>query len=67
MIQFLYGEDGLAGEHIEDLSIDLLKQDNKTVEAKHLFLPRNMTARELEDNLKKSMESSNVEEIIQNP
>lgn len=28
LIQFLYGEDGIAGEHIEDMSIDLLKMDN---------------------------------------
>lgn len=28
VIQFLYGEDGLAGEHVEDLSIDLIKMDN---------------------------------------
>lgn len=28
VIQFLYGEDGMAGEMIEDLSINLLKMDN---------------------------------------
>ena len=28
IIQFLYGEDGMAGEHIEDLSIKLLKKNN---------------------------------------
>ena len=46
MIQFLYGEDGLAGEYIEDMSIDLLKEDNSKVESKHRFLPENLTARE---------------------
>lgn len=25
LIQFVYGEDGMAGENIEDMSIDLLK------------------------------------------
>jgi len=28
VIQFIYGEDGMAGEYIEDLSIPLLKMDN---------------------------------------
>ena len=28
VIQFLYGEDGFAGEYIEDLKIDSLKMDN---------------------------------------
>jgi len=37
----LYGEDGLAGEHIEDLSIDLLLMDNKTMQEKHQFLKDN--------------------------
>ena len=33
VIQFLYGEDGMAGEHIEDLSIGLLKLNNDKLEA----------------------------------
>mmetsp|Transcript_19470 Transcript_19470/g.18590 ORF Transcript_19470/g.18590 Transcript_19470/m.18590 type:complete len:202 (-) Transcript_19470:2536-3141(-) len=48
IIQFLYGEDGLSGEHIEDLNIELLKQDNKTLEEKHKFLPDNLNPRELQ-------------------
>jgi hypothetical protein len=52
----LYGEDGLAGEHIEDMSIDLLKQDNNGVEKKHKFIPLNMEQRELEEMLKLSMD-----------
>ena len=28
VIQFIYGEDGMAGEFIEDMSIPLLKMDN---------------------------------------
>ncbi|EUD67346.1 DNA-directed RNA polymerase II subunit RPB1 [Plasmodium inui San Antonio 1] len=31
IIQFLYGEDGMAGEYIEDQIIDLMKLDNKEV------------------------------------
>jgi DNA-directed RNA polymerase II subunit RPB1 len=39
VIQFLYGEDGMAGEHIEDLSIDLLKIGNVKLEQNCNFLP----------------------------
>ncbi|CAD2106122.1 DNA-directed RNA polymerase II subunit RPB1, putative [Plasmodium vinckei] len=31
IIQFLYGEDGMAGEYIEDQIIDLMKLDNKEI------------------------------------
>ena len=29
LVQFLYGEDGMAGEQIEDLTLDMLKTNNK--------------------------------------
>lgn len=32
VIQFLYGEDGMAGEHIEDLKIELFKWSNDDIE-----------------------------------
>jgi len=31
MIQFVYGEDGMAGECIEDMSIDLLKASDRDI------------------------------------
>ncbi|CRG94277.1 DNA-directed RNA polymerase II subunit RPB1, putative [Plasmodium gallinaceum] len=31
IIQFLYGEDGMAGEYVEDQIIDLMKLDNKEI------------------------------------
>ncbi|SOV10990.1 DNA-directed RNA polymerase II subunit RPB1 [Plasmodium gaboni] len=31
IIQFLYGEDGMAGEYIEDQVLDLMKLDNKEI------------------------------------
>ena len=37
LVQFLYGEDGMAGEQIEDLSIDLIKLSNKQLTDKCLF------------------------------
>jgi len=42
LIQFLYGEDGVAGEHVEDMSIDLLKMDNQTIDKKYNFLTKDM-------------------------
>lgn len=59
IIQFLYGEDGMAGEHIEDLKIDLLKMDNKAVNEKCNFLYKpntKMTDAELELQLGKTMD-----------
>lgn len=37
IVQFLYGEDGMAGEYIEDLSIDLLRHTNKEIKEACLF------------------------------
>lgn len=51
IIQFLYGEDGMAGEHIEDLKIDLHQMDNEAVNKKCNFLHKpneKMTDNELE-------------------
>jgi DNA-directed RNA polymerase II subunit RPB1 len=28
IIQFIYGEDGVSGEHVEDMSIDIMKMDD---------------------------------------
>jgi len=38
----LYGEDGMAAEHIENLDIPLLKMDNKTMESKYRFFNSKM-------------------------
>lgn len=40
LIQFLYGEDGVCGEYIEDMSIDLLKMDNQNLNKKYNFLSK---------------------------
>lgn len=47
LIQFLYGEDGISGEHIEDMTIDLLKMDNQTMEKKYNFLSRDLDQEKL--------------------
>jgi len=38
LIQFLYGEDGMAGEHFEKIRCDLVSLNNKQVEEKCNFL-----------------------------
>lgn len=67
VIQFLYGEDGMAGEHIEDLPIGLLKMDNGQVESKCNFLPPKMNKTELKEMLNKSMQNDIVKEIVEDP
>ena len=64
MIQFLYGEDGLAGEHVEDLSIDLIKMDNSQMEQRHNFLPPKMKNAELEELLTRSMPTDLAHKIL---
>ena len=39
VIQFLYGEDGMAGEHIENMNIGLLKAGNDELNSKCKFIP----------------------------
>lgn len=67
VIQFLYGEDGMAGEHIEDMSIGLLKMDNNAVDNKFNFMPKKLNKSELKDVFNKSMQSDIVNDIIDNP
>jgi DNA-directed RNA polymerase II subunit RPB1 len=37
LVQFLYGEDGMAGEYIEDLSLDMLRANNKQLKGSCRF------------------------------
>jgi len=45
----------MAGEHIEDLTIDLLRMDNNTLEQRCNFLPSKMKNIEIEEMLSNSM------------
>ncbi len=67
IIQFLYGEDGMAGEHIEDLRISLMTMDNKECEDKFKFLPERKRDDELEAYLRKSMSQEMASEIVHSP
>jgi len=38
IIQFIYGEDRVSSEHVEDMTIDVLKMDDNTLSKKCNFL-----------------------------
>ena len=37
VVQFMYGEDGVAGEHVEDMTIELLKMDDDQLKRRFDF------------------------------
>jgi DNA-directed RNA polymerase II subunit RPB1 len=42
IVQFLYGEDNIAGEQIEDLKIDTLKLSDNQLDHKYNFIPNRL-------------------------
>ena len=62
LMQFLYGEDGMAGEYIEDQKFETLKMDNATLERNYKFIERDDDD-EFFNSLKRFMEDSVIEEI----
>lgn len=70
IVQFIYGEDGMAGEHIEDMTIPLLKANNKDLSNKYDFYkkPRpDLSENEMKQHLSKFMEPQIAEEVINDP
>lgn len=68
VIQFLYGEDGMAGESIEDLKIDLVKMGNQELEGRYCFVPQrvsNLMAKEILKN--NGVDDHIAEQIMENP
>jgi DNA-directed RNA polymerase II subunit RPB1 len=63
VVQFLYGEDGMAGELIEDQKIEILLMDNDKLRQKYLFF-ENDFPEVLGPELERYMEKDIVEEII---
>ena len=47
VIQFLYGEDGVSGEFVEDMTIDLMKMDDQTLDRRYNFLSRDLDEEKL--------------------
>ncbi|CDW74169.1 dna-directed rna polymerase ii subunit rpb1-like [Stylonychia lemnae] len=67
IIQFLYGEDGMAGEYIEDLKIDLLKMSNAEIERRYNFIPEKVSSLEAKDQLRKYLDDYIVNKIMDDP
>lgn len=67
VIQFLYGEDGMAGEFVEDLKINLMNMDNKDLESKCRFLPADKSSFENERLLGNCLDSETARSIINDP
>ena len=62
VIQFLYGEDGIAGEFIEDQKFETLLLDNDELEKNYKFYDKNKKDN-LFDNFNKFLENSVIEEL----
>ena len=63
IIQFIYGEDGMAGEYIEDQKFETLKMDDDDLEKNYKFFVNNNTNI---DELTEFMENSTIESIRHN-
>ena len=63
VMQFLYGEDGMAGEYIEDQKFETLLMDNETLARNYKFFEREEDEYSLYDELKLFMEDSVIDEL----
>ena len=65
VVQFIYGEDGMAGEMIEDLKIDLVRLSDQQVKSKYELLGEGKDGkqRSLEDVLKKVVTPDVIQDI----
>ena len=63
LMQFLYGEDGMAGEYIEDQKFETLKLDDATLARNYKFIEKDEDEFNLFNDLKVFMEESVIEEL----
>ena len=66
LIQFLYGEDGMAGEHFEKIGLDLPKLDDKAVDKKCNFLSNIADSDSYLEKLSRAMGREKALEIMKN-
>jgi len=64
ILQFLYGEDGMAGEYIEDQKIETLLLNDKKLKARYDFFDETMEDEEQIKELEKSMEPEVIQKIM---
>jgi DNA-directed RNA polymerase II subunit RPB1 len=68
IIQFLYGEDGMAAENIEDVRIDLLKLNNQDLDTKYNFMPvKQLGPGQTKEHLRKCLDDTVIDEIMDSP
>ena len=63
VMQFLYGEDGMAGEYIEDQRFETLNMSDKDLEKNYKFFDKDDEGYGLLDELKLFMEESVIAEL----
>ena len=66
LVEFLYGEDGMAGEFIEDQKIETLNMDDEKLKKTFKFLDDDVSQDALVVKLKKFMKPDVVEGLIYN-
>lgn len=66
LIQFLYGEDGMAGEHFEKINLDLLTLDNASLDKKCNFISNITSGDKFVDKLSESVGLDRANEILKN-
>jgi DNA-directed RNA polymerase II subunit RPB1 len=65
IIQFLYGEDGIAGERLEGMKIPLIEMDNKKLENRCYFNPYEQT--QTRNEIREFMTPENAADVLNNP
>jgi DNA-directed RNA polymerase II subunit RPB1 len=65
-MQFLYGEDGMGGEHIEDQKITILEKSDRDMKASFQLIDPNKDVVDELLRLKEILEPSVVEQIADN-
>ncbi|MCQ2816410.1 MAG: DNA-directed RNA polymerase subunit A' [archaeon] len=64
ILEFIYGEDGMTGEYIEDQKIETMLMNNEQLEQKYLFFNETQNQEELQNNLRKFLQNNIVDQII---
>ncbi|OMJ92206.1 hypothetical protein SteCoe_5081 [Stentor coeruleus] len=67
ILQFLYGEDGMAGEYIEDQVLETLKLDYESLKKNYEFLDPNEDPEICLDKYRGAIESYVISEIVRRP
>lgn len=61
VIQFLYGEDGIAGEFIEDMNLEMIRQNDKQLEASCRFPKRGHDSK-MDHLVEKMIDQSSIQD-----